>query len=81
MAVGPDVMTVVEAKRTCEGQWLSLKIVSREENGAPLTVSLIACAPTMEALCERVRTSEEVYITFGGPPVPAGRVFLYVAAT
>jgi len=77
MADASPVMSLSEARERCAGDWMALQVVSRDENGKPKHVRILAQAGTRLELREKIRMQPDVYIAFGGPVVPPGQGILY----
>ncbi len=71
------IFLVSEVVDTHSGKWLALEVVTKDENGLPQQVKLLATATDRLELREKIKSRSHVYIKYAGPLAPAGYGVLY----
>ena len=72
-----EVTTLSKVGEAHPGQWVALEVISRDANGKPLNVKVLAHATSRLEVREKIRGIHDVYITFTGPVAPVGHGVLY----
>lgn len=77
MGTTDEIFLVNDVVNTHAGQWLALEVVTRDVNGMPQQVKLLATATDRLELREKIKNLSDVYIKYAGPLAPAGYGVLY----